>query len=391
MRVSLSRLDLKIPAEQVPALEFAGLKAQQAALGDAITARMNAVLRHGQYIMGPEIAELEAALAQHCGARHAIAVSSGTDALVAALMVLGVGPGDAVFVPGFTFPATAEAVLLIGAEPVFVDVDPELFTLDPAHLQYRIDDVNQTGRLRPSIVLAVDLFGQPADYQAIASIADTHGMTVMADAAQSLGASLHGAAVGTLAPITATSFFPAKPLGCFGDGGALFTDDDQSAEALRSIRAHGKGNDKYEIVRLGLNARLDSLQAAVLLAKLPALASEIAARGQLAEIYDAGLTDLVVTPRRRPGARSAWAQYSILLDDRDRVRDRLYGQNIPNAVYYPRPMHLQPAYARFGAGEGSLPVSERLCAHILSLPMHGYMSERAAGHVVGAVRSALGA
>lgn len=387
----MSRLDLKIPAEQVPALEFAGLKAQQSALGDQIAARMNAVLRHGHYIMGPEIAELESALARHCGARHAIGVSSGTDALAAALMVLGVGPGDAVFVPSFTFPATAEAAQLIGAEPVFVDVDPHLFTLDPAHLQDRIDDVNLRGRLRPSIVLAVDLFGQPADYEAIARIADAHAMTVIADAAQSLGASLNGAAVGTLAPITATSFFPAKPLGCFGDGGALFTDDDQWAEDLRSIRAHGKGNDKYEIVRLGLNARLDSLQAAVLLAKLPALAGEIAARQRVADIYDAGLADLVATPRRRPGARSAWAQYSILVDGRDRVRDRLNAQDIPNAVYYPRPMHLQPAYARFGEGEGSLPVSERLCADILSLPMHGYMSERAAGHVVAAVRSALGA
>ena len=370
-------------------IEFAGLKAQQAVLESEIIARIHGVLAHGQYIMGPEVAELEAALAAHCGARHAIALSSGTDALIAAMMVLEIGPGDAVFIPAFTFPATAEAVILLGATPVFVDVDRTHFNLDPGALAQSIAAVVAGKTLRPRLALAVDLFGLPADYDAISDLANAHDMTVLADAAQSFGASLNGRLVGTIAPITATSFFPAKPLGCYGDGGALFTDDDETAAAVGSIRAHGKGASKYDIVRVGLNARLDTIQAAVLLAKLPIFVDEIAARRRLADIYCAGLAGVVDTPVNLAGAQSAWAQYTIQIDDRDRVRDRLTAVGIPTAVYYPRPMHKQPAYARFGIGAGSLPVSEEISSRVLSLPMHGYMTAAAAERVVGAVRAAV--
>ena len=382
---------MKAPAvspEEIPPVEFAGLSAQRAALGAGISARMDAVLRHGQYIMGPEVAELERALAGFAGARRAIAVSSGTDALVAAMMALGVGQGDAVFVPAFTFPATAEAPLLLGATPVFVDVDARLFNLDPDNLAARVEAVEREGRLRPRVVIAVDLFGLPADYARIGPVAFRHGMVVIADAAQSFGGARGGRKVGTLAPVTATSFFPAKPLGCFGDGGALLTDDDGLAAALASIRAHGKGADKYEIERVGLNARLDTLQAAVLLGKLPAFADELTARARLADAYDAGLGDSVTVPARAPGAVSAWAQYTILADDREALRAGLAARGIPSAVYYPKPMHLQPAYAGLGDGPGSLPVSEGLCRRVLSLPMHGYMSDAAADRVIAAVRAA---
>lgn len=369
-------------------VEFAGLKAQQAALGDRIAARMDAALAHGQFIMGPEVAELEAALAAFAGARHAIAVSSGTDALLAAMMALGIGVGDAVFLPAFTFPATAEAAVLLGASPVFVDVDSKTFNLDTDDLAARVETVRRAGLLRPRAVIPVDLFGLPADYDRITPLAEASGMTVIADAAQSFGAARNGRRVGTLAAVTATSFFPAKPLGCFGDGGALLTDDDDLAEALASIRAHGKGADKYAIDRLGLNARLDTLQAAVLLAKLPAFPEELAARGGLADAYDAGLNEIVTTPARVAHSTSAWAQYTIKVSDRDRLRARLTDQGIPSAVYYPRPMHLQPAYRRFGDGPGSLPVSEALCAQVLSLPIHGYMSAEATERVITAVRIA---
>jgi UDP-2-acetamido-2-deoxy-ribo-hexuluronate aminotransferase len=382
-------MSAKVDLLDAETVDFAGLKAQQAVLGDRIAERMAAVIRHGQYIMGPEVAELEGTLAAFVGARHAIAVSSGTDALVAAMMALGVGPGDAVFLPAFTFPATAEAVVLLGATPVFVDVDPRLFNLDPDSLAERAEDVHHRGRLRPRVVLAVDLFGLPADYGRIAGVAGRYGMDVVADAAQSLGGAWGERRVGTLAPVTATSFFPAKPLGCFGDGGALFTDDDELAAILRSIRAHGRGAGKYDIERVGLNARLDTLQAAVLLAKLPTFEGELAARARLAASYDARLGNVVTTPLRPRGSVSAWAQYTILSERRDQLQAGLAARGVPSAVYYPRPMHLQPAYAGFGIGPASLPVSEALCGHVLSLPMHGYMSEAVSERVIAAVHEAM--
>ena len=373
----------------VPEIEFAGLKAQYAALGPAIDARIAAVLAHGRFIMGPEVAELEAALAARIGVAHVIGVSSGTDALLAPLMARGIGPGDAVFMPTFTFTATAEVVALLGAHPVFVDVGPRSFNIDAGDLERRIAEVRKAGELAPRAVIAVDLFGLPADYDALGELCGREGLHLVADAAQSMGARYQARATGSLAPVTATSFFPAKPLGCFGDGGAVFTDDDDLAAKLRSIRVHGAGAEKYDIARVGLNARLDTLQAAVLLAKLPALDGEIAARRELADRYDAALDGIAETPARPNGAASAWAQYSILIDRRDAVAAALREAGIPTAVYYPRPLHLQPAYLRYGDGEGSCPVSEGLCDRILSLPMHGHMSATAADRIAQAVVDAL--
>lgn len=381
--------DMVLPDTDVPALEFAGIKAQYAALRDRIAPRVAAVFSHGRFIMGPEIAELEAALCAASGAAHAILVSSGTDALVAPLMAHGVGPGDAVFVPAFTFTATAEVVLLLGATPVFVDVDPRSFTIDITDLERRIAAVRRAGTLTPKAIMAVDLFGVAADYGAVQALAAPGDMLVLADAAQSFGGRRGNRAVGTLAPVSATSFFPAKPLGCYGDGGAVFTDDGDRATILRSIRAHGQGREKYDIERVGLNARMDTLQAAILLGKLPAFADEIAARGRLADRYDAGLRDVVTTPYRVPDVVSAWAQYSVLVDDREAVREALQAAGVPTAVYYPRPMHLQTAYARFGDGPGSMPVSEELSTRIMSLPMHAYMADAVADRIIDAVRTAI--
>lgn len=370
-------------------IPFVDLKAQYHRLKDRIHTRIDDVLDHGRFIMGPEIGELEEQLAGFAEVKHAVAVSSGTDALVVALMAEEIGPGDAVFVPAFTFTATAEVVLLLGATPVFVDVDPGTFDMDPADLAARIAAVSGEGRLRPRAIIAVDLFGQPADYPALENLAGQHGLFLLADAAQSLGGSLGNRKIGTLAPTTATSFFPAKPLGGYGDGGALFTDDAARAKLFRSLRVHGQGEAKYDISRVGLNARLDTLQAAILLAKLEIFSDELAARERVAQRYDAALADVVATPVRRPNSTSAWAQYTIQLDDRDGVAASLKASGIPSAVYYPRAMHLQPAYAAYGAGEGSMPVSERLSSRVLSLPMHPYLDEATQARICEGVIAAV--
>jgi dTDP-4-amino-4,6-dideoxygalactose transaminase len=370
-------------------IEFVDLKAQYRRLKPEIDRRIQAVLDHARFIMGPEVAELEKALADYAGCRYAVSCSSGTDALLMVLMAEGVGPGDAVFLPAFTFTATAEVVQLIGATPVFVDVDGRNFNIDLAHLEATVEATAKAGRLRPRVVVPVDLFGLPADYARLNALADRHDLFILADAAQSFSGAIGNRRVGTLAPATATSFFPAKPFGGYGDGGAVFTDDDGRAEVLQSIRAHGKGGDKYDIIRLGLNARLDTLQAAILLPKLALLDEERAARQKLADFYDSQLADVVATPVRMPDALSAWAQYSILVDERDRVVADLKRQGVPTAVYYPLPMHLQTAYRRFGNGEDSLPVSESLSKRILSLPMHPYMSPATAQRITDAVRVAV--
>ncbi len=374
---------------QHPPIPFADLKAQYARLKPEIDARIQAVLEHGRFINGPEVAEFEAALAAQAGCLHAIGVSSGTDALLTALMAEGIGAGDAVFLPAFTFTATAEVAMLLGARPVFVDVDPATFNIDPADLTRRIEDIAARGEAKPRAVIAVDLFGQPADYAALEEICAARGLFLLADAAQSFGGRLGERRVGALAPATAVSFFPAKPLGGYGDGGALLTDDAERADIYRSIRAHGKGGAKYDIVRVGLNARLDTLQAAILLAKLPVLADEIAAREKLARYYDSRLGNLVETPRRMAGAGSAWAQYTILSDGRDEVAAKLKARGIPTAIYYPRPLHLQPAYAGLGLGPGSIPVSERLSERVLSLPMHAYMDDTTAERICDEVAAAV--
>jgi dTDP-4-amino-4,6-dideoxygalactose transaminase len=378
----------------VSQIPFVDLKAQYRRLKPEIDARIRAVLEHGQYILGPEVDELERQLAAFAGTPDAVAVSSGTDALLMALMALGVGEGDAVFLPSFTFPATAEVVVLLGATPVFADVNPDTFNLDPEELREQVEAVTREGRLRPRAIIPVDLFGLPADYPAIGKIATDFGLSIVADAAQSFGGSLGQTRVGALAPLTATSFFPAKPLGCYGDGGAIFSTSGPLAEVLRSIRAHGKGSDRYDIVRVGLNGRLDTLQAAILLPKLAILAQEIEAREALSRLYDRRLADFVQLPGRVDGSQSAWAQYSILVDDRDGVVHELQAQGIPFAIYYPKPIHLQSPYARFSRGEGSLPITERLSRNILSIPMHPYvepeLAERICSAVIRALREAHG-
>ncbi len=362
--------------EQSP-MAFVDLKAQYQAHKAQIDGAIQQVLDHGRFIMGPEVAELETALCQFAGAKYAIGCSSGTDALVLTMMAEDIGPGDAVFVPAFTFTATAEVPLLLGATPVFVDVDPDDFNIDCDDLERRIEAVVAAGELTPRAVLAVDLFGLPVDYDRLHAVAERHGLKIWGDAAQSFGGAMGERKVGTLCRATATSFFPAKPLGCYGDGGAVLTDDDALAERMQSIRAHGKGGAKYDIVRVGLNARLDTIQAAVLLAKLPNFPGELERRETVARRYDELLSDVVKIPSRYQGRVSAWAQYTVKLpaDRRDEVAANLRERGIPTAIYYPMPMHMQTAYRAYGDGEGSVPVSEWLSGEVLSLPMHPYMED----------------
>lgn len=351
--------------------EFTGLRHQGELLRQQILSRMDTVLQHGKFIMGPEVRELEERLAALCGARHAITVANGTDALQLALMCADIGPGDHVLVPSFTYTATAEVILLLGAYPIFVEVDPDTFNLDCSDLETHIRK-HDTSKGPLKAIIGVDLFGKPANWQRLNQIADQHGLFLIADAAQSFGAKASNGAVGALAPITTASFFPAKPLGCYGDGGAIFTDDDNMAHAIRSMRVHGQGAAKYETVRVGVNSRLDTLQAAVLLAKLDLFAEELVQRDTLAKAYSRELGQLVQTPLIEPNETSAWAQYTIKVEQRDAFKAALTEQGVPSAVYYPLPMHLQPAYLEFGNGYGSLPVSEALCERVISLPMNPY-------------------
>ena len=368
-------------------VEFIDLKAQQQRLGDRIPKAIQRVLDHGQYILGPEVQELEQQLSQFTRSRHVISCASGTDALIMALMAKGVGPGNAVFVPSFTFVATAEAVALLGATPIFVDVDPDSFLLDIASLDAALETATRNG-LAPKGIIPVDLFGQPCAYTEINAYARERGLFVIADAAQSFGARLDGNAVGTLAEMTATSFFPAKPLGCYGDGGALFTDDDELADRLRSLRVHGKGAHKYDNVHIGINGRLDTIQAAVLLEKLPIFEEEITLRNRVAQRYGELLEELVVTPALRAGSTSVWAQYTVQSAERDAIAQELGQKGIPSAVYYPRPLHRQTAYSGYPCAP-DLSVSERLAATVLSLPMHPYLEEEAQGRICDVIRQAL--
>ena len=368
---------------------FLDLKAQQARIAADLRRRIDAVLAHCQFILGPEVAELEAALAAFCGAAHCVALSSGTDALQIALMAEEIGRGDAVFLPAFTYTATAEVPLVLGATPVFVDVDPRTFQIDVAHLAARIASVRAAGTLRPRAVIGVDLFGQPADWPAITALAAREGLFTLDDCAQSFGASLHGARLGRAADATAISFFPSKPLGGYGDGGALLTESAGRAALYRSLRTHGEGATRYEVLRTGMNGRLDTLQAAVLLSKLTVFEEELDARARIAAAYDAALAGAVQTPIRVPDSVSAWAVYAILLPDsaaRDRLQASLRDAGVPSAVYYPRPLHLQPAYR--GAHDGTaLPVSEDLATRIMALPIHPDLTEADVARVCAAVRA----
>lgn len=358
-------------------MQFIDLKTQYGRLKSDIDARIAGVLEAQAFIQGPEVRELEAALAAFSGAERVVTCANGTDALQLALMALGIGPGDAVFVPSFTYTATAEVILLLGARPVFVDSNPDTFNIDFDSVEAAVTRTREAGVLRPAALLTVDLFGLPVDYDRARALADKHGMVFISDAAQGFGASFNGRRVGSgMADVTTTSFFPAKPLGCYGDGGAVFTDDEDIADAIRSICLHGKGQEKYDVVRVGVNSRLDTLQAAILLPKLAIFADELEKRHWAAQRYIDRLKDHVATPVAATGDdRNAWAQFTIKVDDRDGVQSRLKALGVPSNVYYPRPMHLQPAYLEHGDGVGSLPVAERLSTTVLSLPMHPYLSE----------------
>jgi dTDP-4-amino-4,6-dideoxygalactose transaminase len=369
-------------------IPFIDLQAQRRRIAAALERAIARVLAHGQFIMGPEIAELERQLADYCRTRHALACGSGTDALLLLLMAQGCGPGDAVFCPSFTFAASAEVVALVGATPVFVDVAPDDFNIAPASLEAAIAAVAGSG-LAPRGVMPVDLFGQPARYPEIERIARRHGLWVLADAAQSFGARLDNRRVGALGDFAATSFFPAKPLGCYGDGGAIFLNDDRLLEVLRSLRVHGQGRDKYENVRVGINGRMDTIQAAVLLEKLKIFDDELAARERIAARYTAGLEGLVGVPRLRPGVTSIWASYTVEVDDRDGVVERLKAHGIPAMIYYPRPLHRQQPYARYPVVPGGLPVTEALAARVMSLPMHAYLDEATQDRIIEGLRASL--
>jgi dTDP-4-amino-4,6-dideoxygalactose transaminase len=358
-------------------MQFIDLKSQYERMKADIDAAIQRVLEKQAFIQGPEVRELELALAEFCGAQRVVSCANGTDALQLALMALQIGPGDAVFVPSFTYTATAEVILLLGARPVFIDSDPDTFNIDFGSAEQAIERTQREGRLRPAALMTVDLFGQPVDYDRARALADRHGLAFISDAAQSFGADYKGRRVGSsLADITTTSFFPAKPLGCYGDGGAVFTDDDALADTIRSICLHGKGDAKYDVVRVGVNSRLDTLQAAVLLPKLAAFANELERRHAVAKTYVERLKGYVDTPILPEGnSRFAWAQFTIKVEDRDGVQAQLKAAGIPANVYYPLPMHLQPAYLEYGEGRSSLPVAEQLSHAVLSLPMHPYLTE----------------
>ena len=375
--------------EPVPFIDIA---AQRRRLGKSVDEAVGRVLAHCQFINGPEVTQLEAALAAFSGAKHVVACASGTDALLMVLMAKGVGRGDAVLCPSFTFCATGEAVALTGATPVFVDVDEATFNIDANSLKRGIATAQKLG-LKPRAVIPVDLFGQSADHDAIGAIAEAEGIFVLDDAAQAFGASYKGRRLGTFGLATATSFFPAKPLGCFGDGGAIFTDDGELAETLRSVRVHGQGSDKYDNVRLGLTGRLDTVQAAILIEKLKIFDDEIAARNKVAARYAQGLGNVVTVPRIASECTSVWAQYTIRLphgSDRDSFAAKLKAQGIPTAIYYPKSMHQQTAYRDFPAADGGLPASESLSCDVISLPMHAYLDEPTQERIIKAVRGAFG-
>jgi dTDP-4-amino-4,6-dideoxygalactose transaminase len=373
-------------------IAFIDLGAQRLRLGKAIDAAMLRVVDHGGYIMGPEVETLEAELSAFCGARHVISCANGTDALGLVLLAKEVGPGDAVFCPTFTFAATAEVVAWLGATPVFVDSLADTFNIDPNSLEAAVKVAKKKG-LRPTALIPVDLFGQPADYDAIEPICAREGLWILSDAAQSFGASYRGRKVGSIGLATTTSFFPAKPLGCYGDGGAVFTDDAELATIMRSLRVHGQGTDKYDNVRIGINGRLDTIQAAVLIEKLKIFKDEIGARDKVAARYNRLLRDIAITPTMLEGATSVWAQYTLRLPGFERAafQASLKAAGVPTAVYYPRPLHQQTAYKEYPIAGNGLPISERLAAEVVSLPMHPYLDEATQDRIVDALKGALAA
>lgn len=349
------------------------LGAQRQRLGEKLGAAVTRVIEHGAYVQGPEVRQFEARLQEYSGARHVVSCANGTDAITLVLMAEGIGQGDAVFVPTFTFVATAEAPAQLGATPVFVDVAPDTFNMDPQSLRRAIDHA-RANHLTPRAIIAVDLFGQPADYDALREIARRDDLVLIADAAQALGGARNGERVGTLADYTTTSFFPAKPLGCYGDGGAVFTNDDDNAAIVRSLALHGQGTDKYDNVRIGLNSRLDTIQAAILLEKLSIFDDEIAARQEIVARYRSLLGENVTTPHVPAGVESVWALFTIKSSRRDAVAKACADRGIASAVYYRIPLHRQTGYLDYPVAPAGAPVSEQLSAQVLSLPMHPYLT-----------------
>jgi dTDP-4-amino-4,6-dideoxygalactose transaminase len=371
-------------------IEFIDLKAQRDRVRERVEEGWRRVVDHGQYIMGPEVRELEGQLAKFTGAAEVISCSNGTDALWVPLLALGIGRGDAVFLPSWTFTATAEVVCLVGATPVFVDVDLDTMNLSPESLAVAIRSIRQEGQLTPRLIIPVDLFGLPADYAAINAIAREEGLKVLADAAQSFGATQGNRQVGVLADVTSTSFFPAKPLGCWGDGGAMFTDDAEVAETLRSIRVHGRGSHgKYDNVRVGSNTRLDTLQAVVLIEKLAIFEDELVERQRVAAHYARALAGAVTVPTVPNGSTCCWAQYTIRTDRRDELKHQLAQRGVRTEIYYPRPLHMQGPYRDCPVAPDGLPVTERLKDEVLSLPMHPYLTSQQCDYICNAVRTAL--
>lgn len=354
-------------------IPFIDLQSQRKRLGISLDRAIAAAVEGGQWILGPQVAQLEEQLAQFAGVKHAISCANGTDALMMVLRAWEIGPGDAVFVPAFTFAASAEVVALVGATPVFVDVHQDTFNIDASSLEAAIALVKRERKLKPRAVMPVDLFGQPADYASIEPIVRRENLRMLCDTAQAFGARLDGRVMGSLGDAAGTSFFPAKPLGCFGDGGACFTNDDELARLLRSIRMHGEGVDKYENVRIGLNSRLDTIQAAILLEKLRIFPDEIVMRETVARRYAQGFgqSNRIVVPRVIPGAQSTWAQYTIQVPDRDKVQAELKTRGIPTAVYYRTPLASQKGYCHYPSAP--LPISDRICKTVISLPMHPYL------------------
>ncbi len=381
-------------------IRFVDLDAQQKRILPAVNKRIASVLSHGQYIMGPEVLELEAQMEAYLGVHHALTCSSGTDALLMVLMAMGIGPGDAVFTTPFTFVATAEVISLLGATPVFVDVDPNTFNLDPACLERAVKTLVDGGdyplpemkdqRLSPKCIIPVDLFGLPADYDRINKIAREYDLLVIADAAQSFGADFGSQKACKCAHAAATSFFPSKPLGCYGDGGAVFTNDDGLAEKITSIRVHGKGHEKYDNIRLGMNGRMDTIQAAVLLEKLEIFDEEVALRNRVAAMYQKSLAPAFKL-QAIPGDRtSVWAQFSLIHDNREVLVNTLQGHKIPTAIYYPRPLHCQKVFSYLGYRPEDFPISVELSQNIFSLPMHPYLKEADIDFICNLIHKCLG-
>lgn len=388
-------------------LAFIDLQAQQRTIRPQLTKNIHTVLNHGKYILGPEVHEFETRLADFVGVKHCIGVSSGTDALLISLMAQGVGPGDAIFTTPFTFIATAEVISLLGATPVFVDIDPKTYNIDPEQLKQALQAVKENDSsiyplphtshltpytsLTPKGIVTVDLFGLPAYYDPIMAIANEEHLFVLEDAAQGLGGVYKGRQAGSLGHIGTTSFFPAKPLGCYGDGGAIFTDNDDLADTVRSIRVHGKGTHKYDNIRIGVNARLHTMQAAILLPKLEIFSNEINERQRVAKQYSNGLKDAKLnTPFVPDGLQSVWAQYSLVCDNREQIQNHLKSLGIPTAVYYGKSLHLQPAYKSLSYAVGDMPNSERISQHIFSLPMHPYLRGDEIARIVQAVLDVVG-